>query len=43
MDENVADDAPFFGDALACEPRYAGILAEGMQSDGLIVAKEIGQ
>lgn len=35
--ENVGD-AQFLGDAFACEPRYAGVIIEGMQNDGLKIS-----
>jgi hypothetical protein len=38
IDENVQEDAQFFGNALAVEHRFAGDLAEGMAADGLILA-----
>ena len=34
---NVPEDAPFFGDALAVEPRDVEALACGMAADGLEV------
>jgi hypothetical protein len=37
VDENVQDDAQFFGGALMVEPRYAEHLAAGMIGDGLEV------
>jgi hypothetical protein len=37
IDENVSDDAQWFGGALAVEPRYVGDIVEGMQIDGLEV------
>jgi hypothetical protein len=37
IDENVQDDAQYFGSALVVEPRYAGDLAQGMVNDGLAV------
>ena len=33
--EHVAEEAPYFGDALVVEHRYARDLADGMQADGL--------
>jgi len=38
VDENVQDDAQFFGDGLAVEWRFAQDLAAGMQADGLVLA-----
>ena len=37
IDENVQDDAQWFGNALVVEHRYAWGLAEGMLSEGLIL------
>jgi len=37
VDQNVSEDAQFFGGALMVEPRYAMDLATGMQNDGLEV------
>lgn len=37
VDENVSQDAQFFGNALAVEPRYAQDLAQGMIDAGLAV------
>jgi len=37
VDQNVSDDAQFFGGALMVEHRYAMDLATGMQNDGLEV------
>jgi len=36
--ENVQPDAQWFGNALACEHRYALPLAEGMIDEGLVLA-----
>ena len=38
LDENIADDAQVFGDAIAVEHRYIGAIAEGILADGLVVA-----
>jgi hypothetical protein len=35
VEQNVSDDAQFFGGALMVEPRYAQDLAQGMLNDGL--------
>ena len=35
LSDNVGDDAMYLGDALACEHRFAGDLADGMVCDGL--------
>lgn len=43
IEQNVADDAQFFGNALAVERRYIGALIAGMESDGLMFAKEYAQ
>jgi len=37
LDENVSDDAQYFGNALAVEHRYISDLVEGMKLDGLAV------
>jgi len=37
VEENVPDDAQYFGGALAVEPRYARDLAQGMIDDGMTV------
>lgn len=37
IEDNVGDDAQFFGGALAVEPRYVEELVEGMLADGLDV------
>lgn len=37
VDQNVSEDAQFFGGALMVEPRYAQDIAAGMQNDGLEV------
>ena len=37
VDENVMDDAQFFGGALVVEPRYAHDLIDGLVADGLVV------
>ncbi len=38
VDENVSDDAQFFGGALVVEPRYARDLIDGIIAAGLAVA-----
>jgi len=38
IDQNVQDDAQWFGQALVVENRYAWGLAEGMLSEGLLLA-----
>lgn len=39
VEENLALESwQWLGGGFACEPRYAGDLAEGMSSDGLIVS-----
>lgn len=38
VDENVPDDAPYFGGQLAVEPRFFDNLVGGMEGDGLVVA-----
>lgn len=35
IDENIGDDAMYFGPALAIEHRYAGDILYGMQEAGL--------
>ncbi len=37
VDENVSDDAQFFGGALVVEPRYARDLIDGIVAAGLAV------
>lgn len=37
FENNVQDDAQYFGSALAVDVRYAADLAEGMAGDGLEV------
>ena len=37
VDENVSEDAQFFGDALVVEPRYARDLINGIMAAGLVV------
>jgi hypothetical protein len=37
VDENVSDEAQFFGGSLMVEPRYAENLVQGMLNDGLEV------
>ncbi len=37
MDENISNDAQWFGSALAVEPRYAPDIVQGMIDDGLAV------
>ena len=37
IDENIADEAQWFGGALAVEPRYCPVIAAGMIDDGLAV------
>jgi hypothetical protein len=37
VDENVSEDAQFFGGALVVEPRYARDLISGIVADGLVV------
>lgn len=37
IEENVSEDAQWFGGALAVEHGYAADLAIGMQGDGLVV------
>jgi hypothetical protein len=43
IEENVSDEAQFMGDALVVERRFASALIQGMRSDGLILAQEVGQ
>lgn len=39
VDYNLALESwQWMGNAFACEPRYAGDLAEGMTNDGLVVS-----
>ena len=38
VNENVSEDAQYFGNALVVEPRYAENLAQGMLDAGLAVA-----
>ena len=38
IDDNVQDDAHWFGTTLVVEHRYAWGLAEGMKDDGLVLA-----
>jgi hypothetical protein len=38
LQENVAGDAQYFGNALAVEPRYIDDLVEGISGSGLEVA-----
>jgi hypothetical protein len=38
LDDNVSDDAQYFGGALVVEHRYIAGLVEGMLGDGLNVA-----
>lgn len=40
IDENVQEDAQWFGTALVVEHRYAGDLAQGMVNDGINVEME---
>ena len=37
IDENIPDDAQWFGAALAVEPRYCADIVAGMIDDGLAV------
>ena len=37
LDENVSDDAQWFGGALVVEPRYVADIVVGMRQDGLEV------
>ncbi len=37
VDDNVTEDAQFFGGALVVEPRYARDLIDGLIADGLAV------
>lgn len=37
IDDNISDDAQFWGDSLVVEPRYAGPLANGIAGDGLSI------
>lgn len=37
IDENIADEAQWFGGALAVEPRYCPVIVAGMIDDGLAV------
>ena len=37
IDENIPDDAQWFGTALAVEPRYCPDIVAGMIDDGLAV------
>jgi hypothetical protein len=36
IEEHIPDDAPWFGNALAVEHRYAGDIVCGMMEDGLV-------
>lgn len=36
LDENVADDAQIFGNAIVCEPRYVEAIFHGATNDGLV-------
>lgn len=38
IDENLPDDAQWFGGAICIEPRYGAAIVEGMRADGLEVA-----
>ncbi len=38
IDDNIQDDAQWFGHALIVEHRYAWGLAQGMKDDGLVLA-----
>ena len=38
LDENIGPDAPSFGLAIACEPRYVSDIIDGARADGLEVA-----
>lgn len=38
LQENVQEDAQWFGEALAVEPRYVDGLAEGLRENGWSVA-----
>jgi hypothetical protein len=40
LNENIAEDAAYFGGALAVEPRYIEALLEGAQYDGIEVVNE---
>lgn len=37
IEDNVFDEAQFWGNALVVEPRYVEALAEGMTLDGLAI------
>lgn len=37
LEDNVSDDAPWWGGALAVEPRYAHALVEGLEAEGLVI------
>lgn len=37
VENNVSEDAQFFGGALVVEPRYANDLIDGLIGDGLVV------
>lgn len=37
LDEHIPEDAQTIGNAIACEPRYAVDIVQGMQRDGLFV------
>ena len=37
INEHIGNDAQWFGQALAIEPRYAPAIIAGMQDDGLTV------
>jgi len=37
LSEHVPADAPWFGDALAVEPRFLDALIDGIEGDGLAV------
>jgi hypothetical protein len=42
IDEHVGEEAQFFGDDLAVEPRFAAAIVQGMTDDGLNVFTEDG-
>jgi hypothetical protein len=36
LEEHTADDAQWFGNALACEPRYVGPIVEALIAEGWV-------
>jgi hypothetical protein len=38
LDSNVQSDAPTFGNAIVCEPRYVSDIEQGAQAVGFAVA-----